>query len=182
MVLKSTELTDILLTIENRGRFALEVVDAVVNAVGAERTAIRFSPDGAFQGMADENPVKTWSYLTAQLQKNHPSLAYLHFIEARANIMSDSAEVEDTLEPFREIWKGPFISSSGFSNATETAADIAERTNDLISYGRAFIANPDLPERLRNGWELNKYDRSTFYSNEAAGYTDYPFYNQIKNN
>ncbi|RCI02979.1 hypothetical protein CU098_011811 [Rhizopus stolonifer] len=163
-------------SIENRARFPLEVVDAVVDAVGAERTAIRFSPGGKFQDMEDETVVETWSYLTSQLQKNHPDLAYLHFIEARANFFNDEANNVDTLEPYRQIWKGPFITASGFSTNVPHAIDIAEKTGNLIAFGRAFIANPDLPERIRNGWELNKYDRSTFYTNDAAGYTDYPFY------
>ncbi|EPB91947.1 hypothetical protein HMPREF1544_01241 [Mucor circinelloides 1006PhL] len=166
---------------ENRARFALEVVDAVVQAVGAERTAIRFSPGGEFQGMGDDNAEKTWGYLTAELQKNHPDLAYLHMIESRSNIFADSQTgLVDTLEPYRKLFKGPFITAGGFSNAQEFAEEIAEKTGDLIAYGRAFIANPDLPERLRNGWELNPYDRNTFYTNGVEGYTDYPFYNSVK--
>lgn len=169
-------------SIENRGRFSLEVVDAIVDAIGANRTAIRFSPGEAFQDMQDDTVVETWSYLTSEIQKKHPDLAYLHFIQARANIFGNDKNVAppDTLGPYRQIWKGPFITSSGFSTATQEAIDLAERTGDLISFGRAFIANPDLPERLRNGWELNKYDRSTFYSEGSVGYTDYPFYEEKK--
>jgi 2,4-dienoyl-CoA reductase-like NADH-dependent reductase (Old Yellow Enzyme family) len=163
-------------SIENRTRFSLEALEAIVQAVGAERTAIRFSPGGAFQDMADETVVDTWSHLTSEIQKKHPNLAYLHFIEARANIHGDGASTADSLEPYRQIWKGPFIASSGFSTATEHAIDVAEKTGNLIAFGRSFIANPDLPERLRNGWELNKYNRNTFYTNDAEGYTDYPFY------
>ncbi|KAG2199267.1 hypothetical protein INT46_008809 [Mucor plumbeus] len=168
-------------SIENRARFALEVVDAVVKAVGAERTAIRFSPGGAFQDMQDDTVEETWSYLTSELQKKHSDLAYLHFIESRANFF-DTAQVNtvDTLEPYRKIWKGPLITAGGFSTSLEFAEEIAEKTGDLISYGRAFIANPDLPERLRNGWELNAYDRTTFYNHGPEGYTDYTFYNEKK--
>lgn len=165
-------------SIENRARFALEVVDAIVDAIGAERTAIRFSPGGAFQDMKDDSVVETWSYLTSQLQKNHPDLAYLHFIEARADLRDEitAPSTVDTLEPYRQIWKGPFIAASGFSTSTEHAIDLAEKTGNLIAFGRAFIANPDLPERLRNNWPLNPYNRATFYNSTAEGYTDYPFY------
>ncbi|GAA5796789.1 hypothetical protein HPULCUR_002164 [Helicostylum pulchrum] len=163
-------------SIENRTRFAREVIDAVVEAIGAEKTAIRFSPGGAFQDMKDDTVVETWSYLTSEIQKNHPQLAYLHFVEARGDMMGESVNTVDTLAPYRQIWKGPFITASGFSNATQEAIDLAEKTGDLIAFGRAFIANPDLPERLRNGWELNKYNRTTFYNHDAVGYTDYPFY------
>ncbi|CEP14555.1 hypothetical protein [Parasitella parasitica] len=166
-------------SIENRTRFPLEVVDAVAEAVGAERTAIRFSPGGAFQDMKDDTVEETWGYLTSQLQKNHPDLAYLHFIQSRSNIFDPSqVNTVDSLEPYRKIWKGPFITAGGFSTSLKFAEEIAEKTGDLVAYGRAFIANPDLPERLLNGWELNDYDRTTFYTHEAEGYTDYPFCNE----
>ncbi|CAO3607202.1 unnamed protein product [Mucor hiemalis] len=169
-------------SIENRTRFSLEVVDAIADAIGAKRTAIRFSPGEIFQDMQDDTVVETWSHLTSEIQKKHPDLAYLHFIQARANIFGTDKKVAppDTLGPYRQIWKGPFITSSGFSTATEEAVKLAENTGDMIAFGRAFIANPDLPERIRNGWELNKYDRSTFYSEGAVGYTDYPFYEEKK--
>lgn len=167
-------------SLENRARFALEVVGAVSDAIGAEKTAIRFSPEGKYHDMNDENPVETWSYLTTELQKRHPNLAYLHFIEPRSDFFGESANSTDSLEPYRKIWKGPFISAGGFTHSINYAKDLAEKTGDLVAFGRAFLANPDLPERIRNGWELNKYDRNTFYTNEAVGYTDYPFYNNEK--
>ncbi|KAI8641454.1 hypothetical protein BD408DRAFT_388801 [Parasitella parasitica] len=168
-------------SIENRARFPLQVVDAVVEAVGAERTAIRFSPGGAFQDMKDDTVEETWGYLTSELQENHPDLAYLHLIESRSNFFDPSLiNTTDSLEPFRKIWKGPLITAGGFSTSLKFAEEIAEKTGNLIAYGRAFIANPDLPERLRNGWELNAYDRTTFYAHDAEGYTDYPFYNEKK--
>ncbi|KAG1460652.1 hypothetical protein G6F56_005900 [Rhizopus delemar] len=163
-------------SIENRTRFPLEVVDAVVGAVGADRTAIRFSPGGAFQDMGDDSVIDTWGYLTSQLQQNHPDLAYVHFIETSSNILIGKSADKDTLAPFREIWKGPFIASNGYSNAIEDAAAYAKKNNTAIAFGRSFIANPDLPERIRNNWPLNPYDRPTFYTNEPKGYTDYPFY------
>lgn len=166
-------------SIENRSRFALEAVDAVVEAVGAERTAIRFSPGNSYQDMGDDTVVDTWSYLTSQLQERHPDLAYIHFMEADAFIKD---KLVDTLEPYRKLWKGPFITANGYSGVPEQAIEIAEKTGDLIAFGRAFIANPDLPERLRQNQELNQADYSTFYTNEAAGYTDYPFYEETKKN
>ncbi|CEG68295.1 Putative N-ethylmaleimide reductase [Rhizopus microsporus] len=165
-------------SIENRARFALEVVDAVAEAIGEDRTAIRFSPGGSFNGVRDDTVVETWSYLTSQLQKNHPNLAYIHFIERRYDIDADVDSISgDSLEPFRKIWKGTFIASGGFSTAREKAFEYAQQHDVLISFGRAFIANPDLPERLRNNWPLNPYHRPTFYTHDAVGYTDYPFYN-----
>ncbi|CAO3615435.1 unnamed protein product [Mucor fragilis] len=164
---------------ENRGRLTLEIVDAIVDAIGAERTAIRFSPNGSVQGMKDKDPVKTWGYLTAQLQNNHPDLAYLHFIEARSDFSVDGkVNTVDTLEPYRRLWKGPFITAGGFSTAIKHSVDLAEKTGNLIAFGRAFIANPDLPERIRSEYDLNKYNRKTFYTHDAIGYTDYPFHGE----
>jgi 2,4-dienoyl-CoA reductase-like NADH-dependent reductase (Old Yellow Enzyme family) len=168
-------------SIENRTRFSLEVVDAIVNAIGAERTAIRLSPNGRVQGMLDESPVETWGYLTTQLQNKYPNMAYLHFIEARSDFHSDSkVNTVDTLDPYRAIWKGPFISAGGFSTAHEHAVELAENTNNLIAFGRAFIANPDLPERIRNKYAFNKYNRNTFYTHDNVGYTDYPYHHEKK--
>ncbi|KAG1090229.1 hypothetical protein G6F42_019754 [Rhizopus arrhizus] len=166
---------------ENRARFPLEVVDAVVEAIGAQRTGVRFSPGSDFQGMVDDNVERTWSHLTVELQKNHPELAYLHMIECRSNIFADvQTGLADTLEPYRKLFNGPFITAGGLSSSQEFAEEIAEKTGDLIAYGRAFIANPDLPKRLHNNWKLSPYDRGTFYTNGAEGYTDYPFYNEEK--
>ncbi|KAI8090292.1 uncharacterized protein B0P05DRAFT_530177 [Gilbertella persicaria] len=163
---------------QNRCRMSLEVVDAVAGAIGPERTAIRLSPWSGFQDAEDDTPYETWGHLVKELQKNQPELAYVHFIEPRADFCIDHYEKPaDTLDPFRNEWKGPFIAGGGYTYHPETAFEVAEKTGSLISFGRAFIANPDLPERLRNGLPLNNYDRDTFYTNEPKGYTDYPFYN-----
>lgn len=167
--------------VENRARFPLEVIDAVVDAVGAERTAIRFSPGTIYQDMFDEEPVKTWGYVTEQIQEHHPDLAYLHFVEANARYRDEShINDADSLDTFRQVWKGPFISAGGHSTNPQHAIDLAEKTGSLISFGRSFISNPDLPERLLNNWELNPFDRDTFYTHDAHGYIDYPFYNNDK--
>ncbi|KAI8877189.1 FMN-linked oxidoreductase [Backusella circina FSU 941] len=162
---------------EKRSRFALEVVESVSKAVGEERTAIRFSPGGAFQDMKDDTPIETWGYLISQIKEKHPNLAYMSFMEPRADQGDDLVEEGvDSLKPFRDIWKKPFITAGGFSNGTKFALQHAENTGDLIAFGRAFIANPDLPERIRNDYPLNPYHRPTFYTNDPEGYTDYPFY------
>ncbi|KAI8336573.1 hypothetical protein BC941DRAFT_494832 [Chlamydoabsidia padenii] len=171
-------------TIENRARFALEIVDAVVAAIGAERTGIRFSPYYGFQGMYDDNPLATWTYLTQSLQANHPDLAFLHFIEPRTNIRSDdrvTANTTESLDSFRSIWKGPFISAGGYSFDPHVAFDVADQSsNNLVAFGRSFISNPDIVDRLRYGYPLHPYERKTFYTAGAAGYTDYPTFTQEK--
>lgn len=164
-------------SIENRSRFALEVVDAIVDAIGAERTSIRFSPWSCFQDMEDETPYETWGYLTESLQAKHPNLSYIHFVEARlSQFTDDNKDTPNTLEPFIKAWKGPFISSGGYSLDNKLAFENAEKHGTLIGFGRQYIANPDLVERLRNGWSSNKYHRPSFYGGDASGYIDYPFY------
>ncbi|CAO3641752.1 unnamed protein product [Cunninghamella echinulata] len=175
-------------SIENRARFVLELVDKVTKAIGEEKTAIRLSPYSEFQDMFENDRVGTWSYVTEQLQKNHPNLAYLHFLEPRIRDFDDQLpttngkEEIETLDHFKKIWQGPFIAGGNYSYDYKLAYENAEKSpNTLYSFGRSFIANPDLVERVRNQWPLNKYDRTTFYSSEEPkGYIDYPFYETSK--
>jgi NADPH2 dehydrogenase len=166
-------------SVENRARFPLEIVNAVAGAIGPERTAIRFSPFADFQEVTDDTPYETFGYITKTLQERHPDLAYVHFIEPRNET--------DSLDPFRKIWKGTFVTAGGYTTDAQRVVDLAitdvkrvfdlaEKTGNLIAFGRLFIANPDLVERLKNEWATNAYDRSTFYGGGAKGYIDYPFH------
>jgi 2,4-dienoyl-CoA reductase-like NADH-dependent reductase (Old Yellow Enzyme family) len=102
---------------------------------------------------------------------------YLRFVEARGDMLCEYVNIVDTLEPYRQIWKGPSISTGSIPTSMEHAVDVAEKTGNLIAFGRIFIANPDLPERLHNVWDLKLYYRPTFYiPGEVEGYADYPFY------
>ncbi|XP_037028343.1 putative 12-oxophytodienoate reductase 5 isoform X2 [Bradysia coprophila] len=167
-------------SIENRARFALEVIDAVVEAVGAKNVAIRLSPWSEFLDVRDATPVATWSYITQKLQQIHPDLAYIHFIEARMSGLSDvDVEPEESLNPFRDIWKGPFINCGGY-NRNKAIQTCEQRENSLVAFGRVFIANPDLVERLRHDLPMNKYNRPTFYTQGTDGYIDYPFYSDTE--
>lgn len=157
-------------SIENRCRFTLEATQAIVDGIGPERTGIRVSPGGgAFHSATEEFPVKTISYLVSQIQQRWPKLAYVHFMQYRK---LDNIE-DDVAAAYRSLWQGPVI-SSGFSLSTEHATNYAEKAGDLIAFGRAFISNPDLPERIRQGHSLNSFDPKTFYTHEAQGYVDYP--------
>jgi len=162
-------------SVEKRARFLFEVLDALVSVWGADRVAVRISPATPFNGMSDSNPSALFGYVAEQL--NRYNLAYLHIIEPRIN---GNAEVAEGLAPvateeIRKIFTGKIIAAGGFH--ADTAEAILEREDaDLVAFGRFFIANPDLPERLRRELPLNPYDRSTFYGGDAHGYTDYPFY------
>ncbi|KAI8071558.1 12-oxo-phytodienoic acid-like protein [Gongronella butleri] len=164
---------------ENRARFALEVVDAVSKAIGPEKTAIRLSPYGDFQGMDDEDRVGTFSHLTQQLQDQHPRLAYVHFMESRLDQNPD-----DKIDPFRAIWQGLIVSTGNYTydyNVAYKEAEKAANEKTVFGFARAYLANPDLVERVRNHLPLNDYDRSTFFAPlQEKGYTDYPFYEEVK--
>ncbi|KAL0953033.1 hypothetical protein HGRIS_007235 [Hohenbuehelia grisea] len=167
-------------SIENRARFGLEVVAAVVKAVGAERTAIRLSPWSTFQEMGMQDPVPTFSYVATCLAKDYPSFAFIHVVEPRVmgNIDRETIGEHEQNDFLRKIWAGrPYIAAGGF--VRENAIEQAEKGDkELIAFGRWFIPNPDLPQRLRNNLKLTPYDRSTFYlSGDASGrgYSDYKF-------
>ncbi|KIY63629.1 FMN-linked oxidoreductase [Cylindrobasidium torrendii FP15055 ss-10] len=166
-------------SIENRVRFALEVIDAVVQVVGAERTGFRFSPwIYGLRDMGMKDPKATYTYLVSQIKERYPNFGWLHVVEPRVNAL----EVRETIpEGFsndflREIWAPlPFIAAGGFD--IDSAKAHADTKGDIVAFGRKFLANPDLPLRLKKGIPLNDYDRSTFYvgGTDTRGYTDYPF-------
>lgn len=174
-------------SIENRARFTLEVVDALVDVIGAERVAIRLSPFFRSAGMlgVDEPEVfEMYSYILDELEKraqNGKRLAYVHFIEPRVtkgwNENDDGADYKHSNDFVYDHWKGPVIRAGNFAAHPDlTTAALNDRT--LIAYGRYFISTPDLVHRLAEGLPLNKYDRSTFYSPDAKGYIDYPTYEE----
>ena len=109
-------------------------------------------------------------------------LAYLHFIEPRSS-GAGRAEVDHQNVPsamllYRPMWSGKLISAGGFAGETAETA-IAAGHVDAIAFGRIFISNPDLPNRLQHGYPITPYNRATFYSGEEVGYTDYPAYNEV---
>ncbi|MCB1840233.1 MAG: alkene reductase [Alphaproteobacteria bacterium] len=163
-------------SIENRARLLLEVVDAVSEIWGYDHVGVRLSPYGTFSDMKDSDPVALFSYVMEQLSAR--KIAFLDLIEPRATGAGGGDEVAQnmpcTSEIFRSKFKGPLISAGGYD--PETAVKAVESGNaDAVAFGRYFISNPDLPQRIRENQPLNKYDRSTFYGGLEKGYTDYPF-------
>jgi NADH:flavin oxidoreductases, Old Yellow Enzyme family len=163
-------------SIENRSRLLLEVVDAVAAAIGADRVGVRLSPWSGILDMQDSSGLALWEYAIAELGKRN--IAYLHLIEPRSDFTNDEKpldmEAPDVASLFKKTFGGPIISAGGF--VPETAAStVASGKSDAVAFGRPFIANPDLPERIRRGAPLNKHNRATFYGGGAEGYTDYPF-------
>jgi NADPH2 dehydrogenase len=164
-------------SIENRSRFGLEVARAVVDAVGAERTGIRLSPFSEFQGMKMKEPVPQFTHLIKGLRELQ--LAYIHVVESR---VAGNADVDATekVDFAVEAWGGqsPVFVAGGFkADSARRTVDVEFKDNDVaVVFGRYFISNPDLPFRLKEGIELQKYNRDTFYNAMSEeGYIDYPF-------
>ncbi|KAL4419350.1 hypothetical protein ABPG77_001577 [Micractinium sp. CCAP 211/92] len=158
-------------SIEKRCRFALEVVDAVCGEVGADHVGIRLSMFGGFQNATDEHPYALGTFLLEELNKR--GLCYVHMVEPRA-ANQVIRETQDSLEPFRKVWRGPFIAAGGFKRESAMHA-VQSGHADLVAIGRLFIANPDLPLRFCLDAPLNPYHRATFYTQGDEGYIDYPF-------
>jgi N-ethylmaleimide reductase len=165
-------------SIENRSRFLLEVVAGLVSVWGEGRVAVRVAPSGTWNGMSDSNPQELFGYVAEQL--NRFSLAYLHVVEPRVkgSIVEVEGQAPLAAQHLRKIFQGPIIAAGGFE--PDTAEAILENGDaDAVAFGRHFVANPDLPLRIEAGLPLNRYDRDTFYTFGAHGYTDYPFYEAL---
>ncbi|KAK4784729.1 hypothetical protein SAY86_019097 [Trapa natans] len=160
-------------SLENRCRFALEVVEAVVNEVGPDRVGMRLSPFADYMETPDSDPEALGLYMASSL--NRFGIVYLHVIEPRMVKIGDRLETPHSLRPMREAFKGTFIAAGGYRRDDGNKA-VAEGYADLIAFGRLFLANPDLPRRFELDAPLNRYNRATFYiPDPVVGYTDYPF-------
>jgi N-ethylmaleimide reductase len=162
-------------SIQNRSRFLLEVVGALTSIWGGDRVAVRIGPGGTWNGMSDSDPDALFSYVAEQL--NQFGLAYLHIIEprVRGNVVVQQDQGPVAAQQLRKIFKGKIIAAGGFE--PNTAEAIVEKGDaDAVAFGRHFISNPDLPRRIKEKLLLNHYNRDTFYTFDALGYTDYPFY------
>lgn len=176
-------------SLEGRCRFTLELMEEVARAIGQENLAIRLSPFGLFNQARSDKRVETWSYLCRELKRRLPDLSYVSFIEPRYEQIFSVAEKQKFLDSwglpnvdlsvFREIFGDtPFFSAGGFDDKNSWGV-LESGKYDALIYGRYFISNPDLPERLRKGLPLAEYDRSRFYGpfeDPTIGYTDYSAY------
>jgi N-ethylmaleimide reductase len=155
--------------IENRARLMLEVSKAVAAEAGAERTGIRISPVTPANDVSDSNPQALFDYIVDQL--NALKLTYIHVIEGATGGPRDIAPFD--YASLRKRFKQAYIANNGydFELATKVLNDGAA---DLIAFGKPFISNPDLVERLKKGAPLNDWDKATFYGGGEKGYTDYP--------
>lgn len=158
-------------SIDNRTRFLVEVVRAVVDEVGAGRVGVRFSPVSPFNDISDSDPQALFARAIERVSEYR--LAYLHMIEGQTGGDRDVAPSFD-FEALRRAFPGPWMVNNGYDLAL-AQQHIASGEADLIAFGRPFISNPDLVRRMREGRALNELDASTLYGGGAKGYTDYPF-------
>lgn len=154
----------------NRARFAVEVARGIVEAIGAAKTGIRFSPNGAFNDVAPfENQAETFAYLAEQM--NNLDLAYLHLVDHGS--MGAPALPADIRNDIRAKFNGTLILSGGY-DGERAEKDLQEHLGDLVAFGRPFIANPDFVTRLSEGAALNEANSDLFYTPGPEGYIDYP--------
>ena len=152
---------------ENRARLLFEVIEAASSVWTNQRVGLRISPLNSFNSMIDSDPIGLSTWLAEQL--NQFNLAYLHVM--RGDFFQQ--QTGDILTPIRQNYKGILIANMGYTSE-EANQQIAEGKIDAVSFGTSFIANPDLPERMKAGTPLNQPDPATFYTQGAEGYTDYP--------
>ncbi len=155
-------------TIENRMRFALEAVDAILKAIPANRLGIRLSP-AAVNDAADSNPQALFGALVEALSRR--GLAYIHLIEGQTGGARDALPFD--YGALKRAFAGAYIANNGYDRAMAMGA-VAEGRADLVAFGRPFIANPDLVARLAADAALNPLVQATLYGGGAEGYTDYP--------
>lgn len=185
-------------SVANRARFPLRVMDAIAEAIGADRVGVRFSPFSFYQGTFTSDIHRDYGYVVAEADKR--GLAYIHLIgpemdltqaqeKKRAQLIKvaesqgvslDRFEEDFSLKPFRKlVTKTPFMGNGSYDDRY-SGKGLEEGVMDLVAYGRMFISNPDFVERMRNGWDLSPYNIGTFYTPGPKGYIDYPTYQELQ--
>ena len=154
-------------SLENRARLMFEVIEATSSIWGSDRVGLRISPLNSYNDMMDSDPVGLTSWLAGAL--NSFNLAYLHLM--RGDFFGK--QQGDIVTPARANFRGVLIGNMGY-NAEEANAAIAEGKLDAVAFGTSFLANPDLPARIKAGAPLTAPNQATFYTPGPEGYTDYP--------
>ncbi|MEF9678131.1 alkene reductase [Pectobacterium aroidearum] len=152
---------------EKRARLLFEVIVAVSAVLGSQRVGLRLSLLNGVNDMRDEDPVGLSRWLGKQLSAY--KLGYLHMM--RGDFRGE--QTGDVMTPMREAYDGVLVANMGYS-VQEAADSVSSGLVDAVAFGKAFLANPDLPARIKQGAELNTPDVATFYGGDARGYNDYP--------
>jgi N-ethylmaleimide reductase len=162
-------------SIENRARLLLDVTEAVLQVWEKDRVGVRLSPLSSVNDIDDSDPEPLFTYVVEQLAAR--GLGFIHVIEGVTGGPRETGH-SFQLSRLREIFKGTYIANNGYTRDLALATRAAN-TADLIAFGKLFIANPDLVERLRCDAPLNEPDQTTFYGGDEHGYTDYPFLGEM---
>ncbi|MEP9353911.1 alkene reductase [Xanthobacter sp. KR7-65] len=157
-------------SIANRTRFLLEVMDAVIGEIGAARTGLRLSPVSPANGITESDPQALFNHVIEELEKRQP--VYIHVVEGATGGPRDVAP-GFSFEELRKRYSGAWMVNNGYDLDLANTV-LGEGKADLIAFGKPFIANPDLVERLRRRAPLNEVDRDTLYGGGEKGYLDYP--------
>jgi len=158
-------------SIDNRLRFVTEVIEAVGSAIGIERVGIRFSPNIHSQGVEDSDPMPLFTALAARLEDL--KVPWIELREAHRPTSTGAVPTAPVSPPMRPIYSGAILLNSDYDGPSARVR-MAEGIADGISFGRPFISNPDLVQRIARGASLSPGDEDTYYSGGAAGYVDYP--------
>lgn len=158
-------------SIENRARFLLEVMAAVIDEIGASRVGVRLSPVSPVNDSSESQPQALFEHVVRELEKLHP--VYLHVVEGHTGGPRDNAPFDYVA--LRKLYSGVWMTNNGYSQAMAEAA-VASGQADLVSFGRLAISNPDLPQRFQTGASLNELfaDVPLYGGQGPHGYTDYP--------
>lgn len=160
-------------SVENRSRFVLEVMDALIDEVGGEKVGIKISPLNPYAGIVVNDPIAIYSYLIDQL--NQRDFAFVEIQKRSAMFpLLPGYPTEDEIELFGSLIDKPLIANTGYGKET-AEQELEKGIAELISFGALFLANPDLPKRFEKNAKLNVPDRNTFFGGGIAGYIDYPF-------
>lgn len=175
---------------ENRARLTLEILDAVIAAIGASKTSLRFSPWGTVWVPLDSDPISTFRYVLSEVEKR--GVAYVCLTQPRTDLLlaenikwgnlhkavedgKVAATVEDLhLRHFEEVLTTTPTLSTGNYNGENCFEEVERGELDAITFGRWYISNPDLVEKIRSGKKLTKWNMATVYASGSEGYTDYP--------
>lgn len=158
-------------SIENRSRFVIEVMEGMVEVLGAERVGIKLSPSIPYNNMIDSDPLALYSYLIGELDRL--PLAYIQMMQPLFPIDDFQHWPKDVLKVFKPMTRHTFMVNGGYNK--ETAEQAIEQGANMVSFGKYLISNPDLPYRFEIGADLNEVDQATMYGGAEKGYIDYPF-------